>query len=136
MRNANYERQWLEAVCKHAGLSGLTERFSEAVYGRLTKGAGEYGENGFLDRAGSALVSEVAEEATDLAAWALLLAQRLQIDPELGEEDTLLIQARLVEAAAYSLRAWSAVSAVRDLYREAPRRTVLAGRPPSQYFED
>jgi hypothetical protein len=107
----------LELTCRQAGLSGLTERFLDKVFERLEKGAKEYGENSFMER-GKGLTAEIAEEATDLSAWAVLMAQYTQAQVIAGTLDgdtAMMVQARLMEASANGLRAWSAVAAVEDL---------------------
>lgn len=127
-RNSSYERQFLEQIAKAAGLSPTAvEDFFDGVNARLLKGATAYGEGSYLE---ADLFRELAQEPLDIAAWGVLTAQWLYLEEERGlsGEDAQLIRLQLIEAAANALRAYRAITAARELYREA--KLALPPRQP------
>lgn len=112
MRDSDFERAWLEHVCRAAGLSGLIEDFTRAVNLRLAKGAVEYGEGSFMEK-GHELLGEVSEEAVDIASWGVLYAQFLRAQ---GDESAMHASVRILNAAAYSLRAWHEIQQAREIF--------------------
>lgn len=118
-RNHSYEREWIHQVAHQAGLGGVSERFTDLVFERLDKGAQEYGDAAFLD-AGARLFNEQAEEGVDLCAWGVLCSQWLAHEEQAGldSDDAHAIRLRLIEAAANAVRAWHALEAAQELYRD------------------
>jgi hypothetical protein len=111
MRSPTFERQMLEEVARAAGLWGVeVERFTDAVNERLKMGEREYGDN-FSDRSPGELLREIAEEGEDVAAWALLAAQRIHGLALEGfdADEAAEINGLLIAAAASGLQSWSRV---------------------------
>ena len=107
MRSPAFERAWLESVARAAGRHGeVVERFGDEVRERLELGAGEYGEDAWVEREPLETIREAAEEGVDVPAWLMLGAQKLNMQSAAGEIDpdsALEIQQRFIRAAALGM---------------------------------
>jgi hypothetical protein len=138
-RNSIYERDFLELVCKQAGITGSgVNRFVEGVYRRLDDGQEEYGADSFLDKP---LAPEMDEESLDMVAWGLLWAQQLthlERQGLLALDQGHHIRLHIIEAAAHAVRAHNSITAAQKIFRDNVAAKTK-GKPLvgyRHYFED
>ena len=100
-RDPEYEREFLRqaevAAARQYGVDATG--YGERVLARLALGAERYGDADYL---GKDLTAEFLAESTDLAAYALLAAQKALADPLEPEDDVLY---HLLQAAAHGAAA-------------------------------
>lgn len=123
IRDRDYEEQFLDHAAREVGLSGAPgEIYRERVWGRLSAGAEEYGEDSWAEKSFTTLVNEAHEETEDIGGWCLLASQLLNREP-LSTDIAHMTRLHLFKAVSQAMLASQHLMLAASLYRE------YAGRP-------